>query len=40
MSETNDNRALNDDELDVVVAGAGEWWEGLTDQFDLYDFCN
>ena len=29
MSETDDNQALNDDELDEVVAGADEWWEGL-----------
>ena len=40
MSETDDSRALNEDELDGVAAGADEWWEGLTEQFDLYDFCN
>ena len=39
MSETDDNQALNDDELDGVVAGAGEWWEGLTVDLD-HNFCN
>jgi hypothetical protein len=40
MSEMDDNLALNGDELDAVVDGAGEWWEGLTEGFDLNDFCN
>jgi hypothetical protein len=40
MSEMDDDRALNDDELDVVVAGTGEWWEGLTVEYRLNDFCN
>ena len=39
MSEMDDNRALNDDELDVVVAGAGEWWEGLAEDLEQ-NFCN
>ena len=39
MSEMDDNLALNGDELDAV-GGAGEWWEGLTEEFDLNDFCN
>jgi len=34
MSETDDNQALNDDELDEVVAGADEWWEGLAAERD------
>jgi len=40
MSETDNGRALNEDELDKVVAGADEWWEGLAEQFDLNGFCN
>ena len=39
MSETDDIRALNEDELDKVVAGVGEWWEGLAEELEQ-NFCN
>jgi len=34
VSESDDNQALNEDELDGVAGGAGEWWEGLSDEIE------
>jgi hypothetical protein len=42
MSETDDNQALSDDEFDGIVAGTGEWWEGLDLETysDISTYCN
>lgn len=34
MSETSEQQALSDDQLDGVVGEAGEWQEGLTADLD------